>query len=93
MTRYKTCEKYKKYPVKFTLEGLLFPSAIKNDTEKIFITTSGLADAKYALANGKTYQKIGEINLSEIKNWSEIQKSLWWVNVNFQVQSDNRDAK
>ena len=93
MTRYKTCEKYKKCPVKFTLEGLLFPSAIKNDTEKIFITTSGLTDAKYALANGKTYQKIGVINLSEIKNWSEIQKSLWWVNVNFQVQSDNRDAK
>ena len=29
----KMFKKYKKYPVKFMLEGLLFSSAIKNDTE------------------------------------------------------------
>ena len=31
-------EKYKKNSFKFSLEGLLFSSAIKNETEKIFVT-------------------------------------------------------
>ena len=69
-------EKYKKISVKFTLEGLLFSSAIKNETEKIFVTTNGLIDAKYGLINGKLYQTIGIINLNEIKNWNEIKKIL-----------------
>ena len=68
-------KKYKKSPVKFTLEGLLFSSAIKDKTEKIFITTNGLIDAKYGLINGKLYQTIGVINLNEIINWNEIKKS------------------
>ena len=50
-------------------------------------------DAKYSLINGKPYQTIGVINLNEIKNWNEIKKYLRWVNVNFQAQGDNRDAK
>ena len=54
---------------------------------------STLTDAKCAPINGKTYQTIGVINLNEIINWSKIQKSSPWVNVNFQAQSDNRDAK
>ena len=86
-------KKYEKYSIKFTLEGLLFSSAIKIDTEKIFVTTSPLADAKDALVNGKEYQTIVIINLNKIKNWSTIQKSLRWVNVNLQRQSDNKDAK
>ena len=61
-------EKYKKSPVRFTLKGLLFSSAIKNKTEKIFITTNGLIDAKYGLINRKLYQTTGVINLNEIKN-------------------------
>ena len=32
---------FEKNPVKFTLEGLLFSSRIKNGTEKIFVTTGG----------------------------------------------------
>ena len=60
-------EKYKRNPIKFTLEGLLFSSAIKNDTEKIFVTTSGSIEAKYSLINGKLYQTIDVINLNEIK--------------------------
>ena len=61
-------EKYKKNPIKFTLEGLLFLSAIKNETEKMFVTTNGLIDAKYDLIDGKLYQAIGIINMNEIKN-------------------------
>ena len=58
----------KKTPAKFTLEGLLFSSAIKNDTEKIFVTTGGLIATKYGLI-----QMIGIINLNEIKNWTIIE--------------------
>ena len=57
------------------------------------VTTNGLIGAKYSLINGKLYQTIGKINLNEIKNWNKIKKSSWWVNGNFQVQGDNRDAK
>ena len=75
-------ETYKK-TVKFSFEGLLLSSAIKNKTEKIFVTVGGLMDAKYSLINEKLYQTIGIINLNEVKNWNEIKK----------VQGDNRDAK
>ena len=86
-------KKYLKKSVKFSLEGFLFLSAIKSKTEKILVTFGGLMDAKYGRINRKLYQKIGVINLNEIKNWNEIKKFSWWVNVNFQVQGDNRDAK
>ena len=58
-------EKYKKNSVKFSVERLLFLSAIKNETVKIFVTVGGLIDAKYGLINRKA---IGVINLNEIKN-------------------------
>ena len=76
MIRSKICLKNIKNPVKFTLDGLLFSSVIKNNTEKIFVTTSGLIDAKCGLINGKQYQTIGVINLNKSKNWNEIKKSL-----------------
>ena len=69
-------EKYLKNLVNFTLEGLLFSSGIKNETEKIFVTSNGVIDAKYDLINGKLYQTIGVINLNKIKNWNEIKKNL-----------------
>ena len=69
-------EKYKKYAARFRLEGLLFSSSIKNDAEKIFLTTNGLFNAKYSLINGISYQVIGAINLNEISNWNEIKKII-----------------
>ena len=47
-------EKYEN-SVKFSLEGLLFLRAIKNETEKIFVNVGGLMDAKYGLINGNLY--------------------------------------
>ena len=38
---------------RFTLQGLLFSSSVQNDTEKFFVTTAGLLDAKYSLINKK----------------------------------------
>ena len=82
-----------KNPVKFTLEGPPFSCAIKNVTEKIFVTTGRLIDPKYSLLNRKLYQTIGIINLIEIKNWNQIKRFLQWVSVNFQAQYNNRYAK
>ena len=86
-------EKCKKNSFKFSFEGLLFLRAIKNETEKIFVTVGGLMDAKYSLINEKLYQTIGIINFNKIKNWNKTKRSSLWVNVNFQVQGDNRDSK
>ena len=81
-----------KKTVRSSFEWLLFLSAIKNETEKIFVTVGGLMDAKYRLINGELYQIIGVISLNEIKHWKEIKKSSRWVNVNFQAKGDNRDV-
>ena len=66
---------------------------MKNDTAKIFMTPGGLANAKHLLINGKFYQTIGVVNLSEIENLDEIRKSSRWVNAEFQSQGGNREAK
>ena len=42
----------KKYKYRFIANSLLFSSAIKEDTNAIFITTNGLNDAKDILING-----------------------------------------
>ena len=78
-------DKYKKSAAKFILNELLFSSAIRNDRDNIFITVGRLVDAKYSITNGKIYQTIGMINLSEIENWDKIEKSSPWVNVEFQL--------
>ena len=49
-------EKYKKYPTRFNPDGHAFFKLNKNNMEKIFVTTSGLLDAKYSLVNGKLYK-------------------------------------
>ena len=51
-------------------------SAIKYETEKIFVNVGGLMNAKYSLINVKLYQTIGVINLNKIKNCNKIKKFL-----------------
>ena len=51
-------EKFKKYPIRFNLEGMRFSSSIKTDTEKIFGTTLGLLGAKCSLVISKLYQTV-----------------------------------
>ena len=58
----------KKYKYCFIANSLLFSSAIKEDTNTIFITTNGLNYAKDILINGKLFQGIGAIYISEIEN-------------------------
>ena len=85
-------DKYKKNKVRFRLEGILFASSIKNETEKIFLQTTRLSDAKFGIISDKYKQTIGFINLNKIKNWSEIKKTWRWVSVNFKEQTDNKNT-
>ena len=50
-------------------------------TKIIFITTNGLNDAKYILINGKIFEGIGVIYISEIENWDKSKKEPHWTNV------------
>ena len=58
---------------------MLFSSAIKRETNTIFITTDGLNDSKNILVNGKLYQGIGAIYTSEIENWDKLKTESHWV--------------
>ena len=58
-------EKYKDNKVRFKLIGLLIASSVVNDTEKIFLQTTGLKSAKYALLNDEYEQIIGIANLKK----------------------------
>ena len=59
----------------------MFSSSIKEDTKVIFITTNGLNDAKDILINGKIFQGIGVIYISEIESWNKIKSESHWTNV------------
>lgn len=56
-----------RYKYRFIATSLLFSSSIVVDANVIFITTSGLNDAKYILINEKINQGIGVIFTSEIE--------------------------
>ena len=65
----------------FITNSLLFSSSIKEDTKSIFIITNGLNDAKDILINGKLFQRMGVIYISEIENWDKIKKQSHWTSV------------
>ena len=71
----------KKCKYRFIATSLLFSSSIKEDTKVIFITTNGLNDAKDILINGKIFEGIGVIYVSEIENWDKIKNESHWTNV------------
>ena len=71
----------RKYKYRFIANSLLFCSAIKENTNDIFITTNGLNDAKYILINGKLVQGTGTIYISEIENWDKIKNKSHCTNV------------
>ena len=51
----------KKYKYRFIANNLLFSSSIQQDNNVVFITTTGLNDAKEILINGKIFQGIAII--------------------------------
>ena len=71
----------KRYKFRFIANSLLFSSSIQKDTNVIFITKNGLNDVKDIIINGKSYQGIGETNISEIENWENMKNTSYWTNV------------
>ena len=71
----------KKYKYRFIANSLLFSSSIKEDAKTIFITSNGLNDGKDLLINGKLFQGIGVIYMSEIENWDKIKNNSYWTNI------------
>ena len=76
-------EKYKGSKVRFKLIGLLIASSVVNDTENIFLQTTGLKSAKYALLNEEYKQIIGIVNLNQIENWNTLKQDSKWVDTTF----------
>ena len=66
---------------RFVANSLLFSSAITEETNAIFTTIKELIDATYMLINGKLFQGIGAIYISEIENWDKIKNKSHWLNV------------
>ena len=61
-----------RYRYRFIANNLLFSSSIQQDTNVIFLATSGLNDAKDILINRKIVKGIGVIYISEISGWQSI---------------------
>ena len=86
-------KKYKDNKVRFKLTGLLIASSVVNNTEKIFLQTTGLKSAKYALLNEEHKQIIGKVNLKQIKNWSTLKQVSKWVDIAFQEKIENKNTE
>ena len=69
----------------FVANSLLFSSAITEETNAIFITTNELIDATHMLINGKLFQGIGAIYISEIENWDKIKNKSHWLTLNLLI--------
>ena len=72
--------RYRNYKYWFLADSFLFSSAITNDTDIIFITWNSLNQPKTALINVKLSKVLGEINLTQIKNWKLVEGESKWVN-------------
>ena len=85
-------DRYKNNKVRFKPIGLLMASSGLNDTKKIFLQTTGLKSAKYALLNDDYKQIIGIISLDQVENWDAIKQTSKWVDITFQGQTDNKNT-
>ena len=68
---------------KFILKSLIFSSNILNDTDAIFLISSGLSDAKKVFIDDKFESAIGVCYLSEVKDWDIIKGQSKRVQVVF----------
>ena len=66
---------------RFIPNSILLSSSVQEDTEVIFLTVTGLNEARDIFINGKVYKAIGCIYTNEIEGWDKIKKSTSnWVN-------------
>ena len=73
---------------KFILKSLIFSSNILNDTDVIFLISSGLSDAKKVFIDDKLESAIGVCYLSEVKDWDIIKGQSKRVQVVFVDSED-----
>ena len=65
---------------RFIPNSILFSSSVQEETHVIFLTVSGLNEARDILINGKVYKAIGCIFTNEIEGWDKIKKTTSnWV--------------
>ena len=65
---------------RFIPNSILFGSSVQEETKVIFLTVSGLNEARDILINGKVYKAIGCIFTNEIEAWDKIKKTTSnWV--------------
>ena len=70
----------KNYKFRLTINSVLLSSSIKNETEIIHLSAIGLTDARYSLINNKLLKSLGQINLTEIENFSFFKEKKGWIN-------------
>ena len=76
-------KKDKNVAYKITPLGMLFPAAITNDTNLIFVTAKNLSGVKKSILNFKANNILAEIDTGKINNWEKIKGQSIWVNVHF----------
>ena len=73
--------KYRNYHLMIT--SLLLSASFHQTANVIFITYNGLNDTRKALINGKIYNILGVINLTEEASFDLIKGSSKWLNIIF----------
>ena len=64
----------------FIPDSILFSSSVQTETKVIFLTVTGLNEARDILINGKVYKAIWCIFTNEIERWDKIKKTTSnWV--------------
>ena len=84
---------YKGFIFEVRLINVLFSSSIEKDTQNIFIVCHNLNSAKKALINNEIYSLLGIINLTEIKQWSEMKGKPLYVSAKIDDSHYMQNAK
>ena len=70
----------KRIKYRFIPNSILFSSSVQEETQVIFLTVSGLNEARDIFINGKVNKAIGCIFTNEIEGWDKIKKTTSnWV--------------
>ena len=85
-------DRYTNNKVRLKPIGMLMASSVLNDTKKIFLQTTGLKSAMYALLNDDYKQIIGIISLDQVEKWDALKQTSKWVDITFQDQTDNENT-
>ena len=73
-------KKNQRIKYRFIPNTFLFSSSVQEETEVIFLTVTGLNEARDIFINGKLYKAIGCIYTNELEGWDNLKKTTSnWV--------------